>query len=58
MVENKSIVELQETIRDLINAHLDAEEMSIAELVGILEICKLDVYYQNTIDREEDDTEE
>ncbi len=58
MVGNKSIIELQETIRDIINAHLDSEDMSIAEMIGILEICKLDAYYQNMIDRDEDDTEE
>ncbi len=57
MVGNKAIVELQETIRDLINAHLESEDMTIAELIGILEICKLDAYYQNMIE-DEDDTEE
>ena len=55
MVGNKAIVELQETIRDLINAHLDSEDMSVAELVGILEISKLDVYYQNMVEQDEEE---
>ena len=55
MVGNKAIVELQETIRDLINAHLESEDMTIAELIGILEICKLDAYYQNMVEEDEEE---
>ena len=57
MVKNKSVGELQRTIRDLINAHLDSEDMSVAELIGLLEVCKLDIHNQQT-DDDEDDTEE
>ena len=55
MVGNKAVNELQKTLTDLINAHLESESMSIAELIGVLEMAKLDVFYSGVV---EDDTEE
>ncbi len=57
MVTNKSVNELQNTLTDLINAHLESESMSIAELIGVLEMAKMDVYNHSELE-EEDDTEE
>ena len=40
MKENKSLAELQKTLRDVLNAHIDTDELSYAELIGVLELIK------------------
>ena len=55
MVGSKAVAELQKTITDVINAYLESESMSICELIGVLEMAKLDVYYSGMIDEEDDD---
>ena len=53
MKENKVVKELEETLRDVINAHIDNEGISYAELVGVLEILKFHFQLQ-TIEEDED----
>ena len=40
MIDNKSVSELQTTLRDLLNAHIDNEGLSYAEMIGVLELIK------------------
>ena len=48
------VVELQETLKDLINAYLETNTMSIAELIGVLQMAILDVYSSELEDEDED----
>ena len=57
MVSSKAVNELQKTLTDLINAHLESDTMSMAELIGVLEMAILDVFL-NSYTEEDDDTEE
>jgi len=54
MKENSSVKELEETLRDVLNAHIDNEGISLAELVGTLEVIKWTFIEQNLEDDEED----
>ncbi len=56
MVENKSIGEFLDVLNDLIKAYLESDSMSNAELIGVLEMAKLQLFYN--IINDEDDTEE
>ena len=50
---SEHIAELQETIVDLINAHIESEFLTRAEIIGVLEIVKLDIYAQEEEDEDE-----
>ena len=56
-MSSKAVNELQKTLTDLINAHLESDSMSMAELIGVLEMAILDVFL-NSDTEEDDDTEE
>ena len=53
MSENKSIGELQDTISDVIEAHLEQGILTLAEVIGTLEIIKLNIYIHN-VEEDED----
>ena len=54
MSEHKAISELQDTLVDVIDAHIEQNVLSLAEVLGTLEIIKLNVYIRNIEDEDED----
>ena len=54
MKENPAVKELEMTLRDVINAHIDNEGISYAELMGVLEILKFRFQLQLIEDEDED----
>ena len=55
MIENPSVKELEDLLKDVINAHIDAEGISLAELVGVLECIKQEFISQANDEDKEDD---
>jgi len=53
VTENKAVKELEETLRDLLNAHIDNEGITLAELIGILEVIKWS-FISNNLEDDED----
>jgi len=54
MKENSSVDELIRTIKDVISAYLEESTVSVAEMVGSLEILK-QAYVQQAFEEEEDE---
>ena len=54
MSEHKGIAELQDTLSDVIEAHIEEKKLTLAEVLGTLEIIKLNVYIRNIEDEDED----
>ncbi len=58
MKENLALKELEQTLVDVINAHIDNESVSYGELVGVLMILAVDTILQrNECDHDDEDEE-
>ena len=51
--ENKAISELQDTLWDLVRAHIESENITLAEIIGVLQITILNIYHGQGEDEEE-----
>ena len=51
---SEHIAELQDTLSDVIEAHIEENVLTFAEVLGTLEIIKLNVYIRNIEDEDED----
>jgi len=48
------VTELETTLKDVINAHLDSQDLTLAEMVGILETIKYEFLVESFQNEEED----
>ena len=56
MTENLALKELEQTLVDVINAHIDNESVSYGELVGVLMILAVDTILQrNECEHDDED---
>jgi hypothetical protein len=52
-MSKESVEVLANRIENVIQIHRDAEDITISEIIGLLEIIKLDIY-QETLENQED----
>ena len=58
MIENKALAELEQTLIDVINAHVDNESVSYAELTGVLIMLAIDTTLERNKCNHEDEDED
>lgn len=54
MSKDTAIEELQNILTDVLDAHIKENVLPLADVIGVLEIVKLNIFLRNTEDDEED----
>jgi len=55
---NPQMVELELTLRDVINAHILSDGITIGELVGVLDTIKIGIVVQDILDKQDNKEDE